>query len=385
MSERVDPAAVTALDRRFMAAAIRLARRHLGLTAPNPSVGAICVAMDPEGPRVLGRGVTALGGRPHAEPQALAQAAAAARGATLYVTLEPCSHYGRTPPCADAIVAAGIARVVVAVDDPDPRVSGHGYAKLRAAGITVVTGVSTEAARDGLAGHLSRVTRGRPHVVLKLAVSADHRIGRADVGNVAITGPAARARTHLMRAEADAVLVGIGTARIDDPDLTVRLPGMATLSPIRVVLDTQAGLSPESRLARTARDVPVRLIVGESADTERRHVLSALGVEIVPVPLGPDGRLDLAAALTALAAGGITSVMVEGGAGVAEALLACDLVDTIALFESDVLVGSDGLACPPALATALDPTVARFTATTRERWGADRLTLYDRVEDARSF
>jgi len=377
----VDPAAVTALDRRFMAAAVRLARRHLGLTAPNPSVGAIVVTDTPEGPRVLGRGVTALGGRPHAEPQALAEAGTSARGATLYVTLEPCSHYGRTPPCADAIVAAGIARVVVAVDDPDPRVSGHGYAKLRAAGITVVTGVLADEARDGLAGHLSRVTRGRPYVTLKLAVSADRRIGRTDVGNVAVTGPAARARTHVMRAEADAVLVGIGTALIDDPELTVRLPGMATLSPVRIVLDTDARLPPESRLAKTARDVPVRLIVGERADAERRRVLAALGVEILPVALGADGRLDLPAALTALAASGITSVMVEGGAGIAEALVACDLVDRVALFESDVVIGAEGVASPAALESALAPAAGRFTVIGRERPGADRLTLYDRIRD----
>ena len=377
-----DPAGVTDVDRRFMAAAIRLARRNLGLTAPNPCVGALVVAATPDGPRVVGRGVTALGGRPHAEPQALAQAGDAARGATLYVTLEPCSHYGRTPPCADAVIVAGISRVVVAVDDPDPRVCGHGYAKLRAAGITVVTGVLTAEARSGLAGHLARVTRGRPHVLLKLAVSADRRIGRRDRGNVAVTGEAARARVHLMRAESDAVLVGIGTALADDPALDVRLPGMAPTSPLRVVLDTAARLPPAGRLARTAHDRPVRLIVGDTADLARRAALAALGVEIVPVPSGPDGRLDLPAALTALAAGGITSVMVEGGADVAEALLAADLVDEIALFESDVVIGPDGVGWPPSLETALLPAARRFVVRGREHWGADRLTLYDRVRDA---
>ncbi|MCC8233771.1 bifunctional diaminohydroxyphosphoribosylaminopyrimidine deaminase/5-amino-6-(5-phosphoribosylamino)uracil reductase RibD [Pinisolibacter sp. MA2-2] len=368
----------SALDERFMGAAIRLARRHLGLTAPNPAVGAIVVSAGPDGPRVVGRGVTALGGRPHAEPQALAQAGAAARGATLYVTLEPCSHHGRTPPCADAIVAAGIRRVVCALDDPDPRVSGHGFARLEAAGIEVLRGVCAGEARDGLAGHLSRVTRGRPRVLLKLAVSADRRLGRRDQARLAITGPAARAVAQIMRAEADAILIGIGTARVDDPDLTVRLPGAGSLSPIRVVLDGACRLSPQSRLARTARDVPVRLIVADDAPDERRRALAALGVEIVPVPHGADGRIDLAAALAVLAGQGVTSVMVEGGAEVAAALIAADLVDDVALFTSDVVVGPGGVDLPAAIETALAPEARRFHVVDCRAVGADRLTRYAR-------
>ena len=369
---------VTALDRRFMGAAIRLARRHLGLTAPNPSVGALVVTTGEGAPRLVGRAVTALGGRPHAEPQALAMAGTAARGATLYVTLEPCAHHGRTPPCTDAIIAAGIARVVVAMPDPDPRVAGHGFARLRAAGIEVVEGVETEAARDGLAGHLSRIVRGRPWVRLKLAVSADRSIGRRDVGNVAITGPAARARTHLMRAEADAVLVGIGTAAIDDPDLTVRLPGMAATSPLRVVLDSAARLPLDGRLARTARDVPVRVLVGEGADPDRRRALAALGLDVVPVPEGRDGRIDPEAALARLAADGIGALMVEGGAEIAATLIGRDLVDEIALFDSDVRVGPDGLALPEVVEAALRPAAGRFRAVAHETVGADNLTWYRR-------
>ena len=367
----------TALDERFMAAAIRLARRGLGLTAPNPAVGALVVATTPDGPRVLGRGVTAPGGRPHAEPQALAEAGAAARGAPLYVTLEPCSHWGRTPPCADAIVAAGIARVVCALDDPDPRVSGHGFARLEAAGIEVVRGVGAAAAHDGLAAHFSRVTRGRPRVLLKLAVSADRRLGRRDEPNVAVTGPAARTRAQIMRLEADAILVGIGTVLVDDPELTVRLPGAAAASPIRVVLDTEANLPPQSRLAATARDVPVRLLVGEDADPARRRALAALGVEIVPVAVGADGRIDLSAALTVLAAAGVTSLMVEGGAEVASSLVERDLVDDVALFESDRLLGADALEWPAAVAAALASD--RFRLTGRETWGPDRLSLFRRA------
>jgi diaminohydroxyphosphoribosylaminopyrimidine deaminase/5-amino-6-(5-phosphoribosylamino)uracil reductase len=366
------------LDRRFMGAAIRLARRHLGLTAPNPSVGALVVTTGEGGARVVGRGVTALGGRPHAEPQALAQAGAAARGATLYVTLEPCAHHGRTPPCTEAIIAAGIARVVVALGDPDPRVAGHGFAKLRAAGIEVVEAVCAEAARDGLAGHLARVVRGRPRVILKLAVSADRCIGRRDAAKVAITGPLARARAQIMRAEADAIMVGIGTALIDDPDLTVRLPGLATASPQRVVLDASARLSPTSRLAMSARDVPVRLLVGERADPERRRLLAGLGVDVVPLPEGPDGRIDPEAALVRLAADGIGTLMVEGGAEVAATLIASDLVDDIALFESDVRVGPGGLELPAVVETALAPGAIGFAVVGRESVGPDRLTCYRR-------
>lgn len=365
---------VTALDRRFMGAAIRLARRHLGQTAPNPSVGAIVVGPGPDGPQVLGRGVTALGGRPHAEPQALAQAGAAARGATLYVTLEPCSHHGRTPPCTEAIIAAGIARVVVACGDPDPRVAGHGFARLRAAGITVVEGVCAEEASEGLAGHVSRVTRGRPMVQLKLAVSADRMLGRRNEPRLAVTGPAARAFVHALRAEVDAIVVGIGTALVDDPELTVRLPGLQNASPIRVVFDTAARLPLDGQLARTARDVPVRVLVGEGAPTDRRRALAALGVEVVPVPEGQDGRIDPDAALSILAAYGITSVMIEGGAEIAAALTERDLVDEIALFESDRVIGADGLRLPAAIEAAIEPD-GGFAVVARQLVGPDRFTL----------
>src|SRR5690606_8696089 len=208
-------------DARFMAAALRLGRRNLGLTATNPSVACLIVR---DGV-VLASAVTAPGGRPHAETQALAEAGAAARGATAYVTLEPCSHHGKTPPCAEALVAAGIARVVVSVTDPDERVAGRGLSILESAGIVVRTGVLETEGRDALAAYLIRQTRKRPHVTLKLAVSADGMIGRAGAGQVAITGPVSRGQVHVLRAETDAILVGIGTALADDPELTCRLPG----------------------------------------------------------------------------------------------------------------------------------------------------------------
>ncbi|MBY5771925.1 bifunctional diaminohydroxyphosphoribosylaminopyrimidine deaminase/5-amino-6-(5-phosphoribosylamino)uracil reductase RibD [Rhizobium leguminosarum] len=260
---------ITLHDERFMAAAIRLSRWHLGRTATNPSVGCLIVR---DGV-IVGRAVTALSGRPHAETQALAEAGALARGATAYVTLEPCSHHGRTPPCAEALIAYGVARVVISVTDPDPRVSGHGIAMLREAGIEVDAGVLEAEGRHSLAAYLTRQTKNRPYVTLKLAVSADGMIGREGAGQVAITGPEARAQVQALRAETDAILVGIGTAIADDPLLTVRTPGLESQSPIRIVLDPSLALPLTSKLVETAREVPVIVVASEevwplSADAE---------------------------------------------------------------------------------------------------------------------
>jgi len=250
---------ITPHDEHFMAAAIRLSRWHLGRTSTNPSVGCLIVR---DGV-VVGRAVTAVGGRPHAEPQALAEAGALARGATAYVTLEPCSHHGKTPPCAEALIAYGVARVVISVTDPDPRVSGRGIGMLREAGIEVDAGVLEAEGRRSLAGYLTRQTKNRPYVTLKLAVSADGMIGRKGEGQVAITGPLARAQVHALRAETDAILVGIGTAIADDPELTVRLPGLEAQSPIRIVLDPSLALPLTSKLVETARKVPVIVVASE--------------------------------------------------------------------------------------------------------------------------
>ncbi|MBB2791384.1 UNVERIFIED_ORG: diaminohydroxyphosphoribosylaminopyrimidine deaminase/5-amino-6-(5-phosphoribosylamino)uracil reductase [Rhizobium pisi] len=250
---------VTPDDEGFMAAAIRMSRLHLGRTATNPSVGCLIV----KDGAIVSQAVTALGGRPHAEPQALAEAGQLARGATAYVTLEPCSHHGKTPPCAEALIAYGVARVVISVTDPDPRVSGRGIAMLREAGIEVDSGVLEAEGRRSLAGYLTRQTKNRPYVTLKLAVSADGMIGRAGEGQVAITGPEARAEVQTLRAETDAILVGIGTAISDDPLLTVRTPGLETQSPIRIVLDPSLALPLTSKLVATAREVPVILVASE--------------------------------------------------------------------------------------------------------------------------
>ncbi|MDR3494407.1 MAG: bifunctional diaminohydroxyphosphoribosylaminopyrimidine deaminase/5-amino-6-(5-phosphoribosylamino)uracil reductase RibD [Ancalomicrobiaceae bacterium] len=367
-------------DRRLMRATIAYARRNLGRTWPNPSVGALVVRFDGDLPRVVARGVTEAGGRgkPHAERIALAAAGQAARGATLYVTLEPCSHYGTTPPCVEAIIAAGISRVVVAEGDPDSRVAGRGVKILRDAGVEVKTAVLADTAEPGLAGHFTRMRRGRPEVTLKLAVSADGAIGRTDAGRVAISGPEAKGRVHIMRAEHDAIVVGIGTALADDPELTVRLPGMAHRSPVRILFDSRARLPLDSKLVVSAREVPVWLVGGEAAPRHRIDALRGAGVDVLPVPMGPDGRIDPRHALASLAWKGITSVLVEGGAALGQELLNLDLVDELAVFRSPVVIGERRVAAPAAVTAILAGDVGRFEWIASHRVGADRLQQFRR-------
>jgi diaminohydroxyphosphoribosylaminopyrimidine deaminase/5-amino-6-(5-phosphoribosylamino)uracil reductase len=372
-------APVTELDRRFMDAAIRMGRRHLGLTRPNPSVGSIIVRQGPDGPEVVGRGTTSPGGRPHAERNALAEAGDRARGATLYVTLEPCSQHGKpTPGCAEAIIAAGVARVITAQEDPDSRVAGRGHALLRAAGVEVVVGVGAAEAERGLANHFTRMRRGRPRIFLKLAVSADGMVGRRHEGRVPITGPDARAFAQVMRSELDAVMVGIGTALLDDPELTVRLPGMEAASPDRIVIDSRARLPVTSKLVRMAATVPLYLVATEAAPRSRVEALRAAGVDILIVPAAPDGHVDLVKALTSLSWKGVPSILVEGGSELAGALLAQDLVDDLAVFRSAVEVGHDGVPAPAALGAIETGADDRYLPVDRRRIGADRLALYRR-------
>src|SRR6202158_3906770 len=269
-----------AADQRFMQLALTLGRRGQGRTWPNPAVGAVVV----KDGVIVGRGWTQPGGRPHAEPVALARAGEAARGATLYVTLEPCSHIGKSPPCADAIIAAGIARVVSAIEDPNPEVAGQGHAKLRAAGIAVDIGLGAAEAAHDHAGHFRRIRAKRPHVILKLAVSSDDKIGAAGRKPLAISGEAARARVHLLRAQCDAILVGIGTVLADNPRLTCRLPGMEARSPVRVVLDRSLRVPGTSRLVQSARETPLWVMTSNLAEAAARMELGAGG--------GPRVRLD---------------------------------------------------------------------------------------------
>jgi diaminohydroxyphosphoribosylaminopyrimidine deaminase/5-amino-6-(5-phosphoribosylamino)uracil reductase len=353
-------------DRRFMAATIRLSRHHLGLTATNPSVGTLIVRDDGAGPRIVGRAVTAIGGRPHAEPQALVEAGALARGATAYVTLEPCAHHGRTPPCAEALVTAGVTRVVGAASDPDPRVSGRGYAMLREAGIEVVERVLADEAADLMAGYLIRSVSKRPEVTLKLAVSSDGMIGARGLGQVPITGDLSRAQVHAMRAETDAILVGIGTALADDPELTCRLPGLEGRSPARIVLDGDARLPADSKLARSARDVPVLVAASIDADPGRKATLVARGAEFIGAEL-IDGLVALPELLDDLAERGIATLMVEGGAAIAGQFLKDGLVDRIALYSGPNAVGGGGVESP----LTRDAIPAGFRLVREARFGDD--------------
>jgi diaminohydroxyphosphoribosylaminopyrimidine deaminase/5-amino-6-(5-phosphoribosylamino)uracil reductase len=354
-----------------MALALSLGRRGLGRTWPNPAVGAVIV----KDGVIIGRGWTQPGGRPHAEIEALRRAGAAARGATLYVTLEPCSHHGKSPPCADAVIAAGIARVVSALEDPNPEVAGQGHARLRQAGIAVDTGIGADEASRDHAGHIRRMRDGRPHVLLKLAISADGKAGAAGRQPVTITGAAVRDRVHLLRARSDNIMIGIGTAIADDPLLTCRLPGLEKASPVRVVLDSALRLPPGSRLVHTAREAPVWVIAGMNAPVAAEVALQAKGVEVLRAG-GSGGRLDLAAVLKLLAARGITRLMVEGGPTLAAALIAADLVDEAILFHSAKAVGADGVvALDDAAEAALTQRLKRISA---EPVGPDRQESYRR-------
>ena len=354
-----------------MALALNLGRRGLGRTWPNPAVGAVIV----KNGAIVGRGWTQAGGRPHAEIEALRRAGAAAHGATLYVTLEPCSHHGKSPPCADAVVAAGVARVVSALEDPNPEVAGEGHARLRAAGIAVEVGVGADAAHRDHAGHIRRMRDGRPHVLLKLAMAADGKAGAAGRQPVAITGEAVRDRVHLFRAQSDAIMIGVGAALADDPLLTCRLPGMEKDLPIRVVLDSTLRLPLGSRLVQTAREVPVWAIAGMNAPRPAEEALRAKGVEVLRAGASC-GRLDVAAVLKLLAGRGITRLMVEGGPTLAAALIAADLVDAAILFHSPKSLGDDGIdAFDPAAWATLMQHLKRVAS---ETVGSDRQDVYER-------
>ena len=362
-------------DRRFMASALRLGRNGLGRTAPNPSVGAVVVRTEGNDAIVVGRGCTAPGGRPHAETVALEQAGEAARGATLYATLEPCSHEGQAPPCINAIKAAGIGRVVMTVDDPDPRVGGRGRQALEEAGIAVTTGVLADEARRDHAGHFSRVERGRPHINLKLAVSADGMIGKREGERMIITGPPALAAVQIMRAQADAVMVGIGTVLVDDPRLTVRLPGLLDRSPLRVVVDPSARIPIETKLVSTARELPVACIVGPDAPADKKTALEAAGVTLIETGEGQHG-FSLPEAMSALSDMGITRLLVEGGAKLAASLFEEDLLDEIVLFRAPVVVGPDGVRALEGYAMSAIERSPRYRQIETGVVGEDRLRRY---------
>jgi diaminohydroxyphosphoribosylaminopyrimidine deaminase/5-amino-6-(5-phosphoribosylamino)uracil reductase len=363
-----------------MAAALALAARSLGSVHPNPAVGCILVRDDgPSGEgRVVGRGWTQASGRPHAETEALRRAGAQAKGATAYVTLEPCAHFGETPPCADALVAAGISRAVIAIEDPDPRVAGRGIAKLREAGIEVTTGVMAAEARELNAGFLMRIGQGRPLVTWKVASTLDGRIATHRGDSQWITGETARNMAHGLRATHDAVMVGVGTVLADDPALTCRLPGLSDRSPIRIVVDGRLHLPLTSQLVMTARLIPTWVVTLQGNDERRRDAFTACGIEVIEVPDGAEGSLDLPKTLQRLGERGITRLLLEGGSRVAGGFLRAGLIDRIAWFRAPRLIGGDGV--PAASAIGVDllfdtPVFARSGVTEA---GSDLLETYVR-------
>jgi diaminohydroxyphosphoribosylaminopyrimidine deaminase / 5-amino-6-(5-phosphoribosylamino)uracil reductase len=363
-------------DLRWMEAALNLGARSLGLAAPNPAVGAILV----KDGAVVGRGATAPGGRPHAERIAIDHAGEAARGATLYVTLEPCSHFGVSPPCVDAVIAAGVARVVSAMEDPNPLVGGQGHARLREAGIAVSVGAGAAQARQDHLGHILRVTAGRPCVTLKLAETAD---GFASAGandaRLRITGQIADLRVQVMRSAHDAIMVGIETALVDDPALTVRLAGVDR-KPLRVVLDTHLRLPEGSRVASTAGEIQTLVIAGPAAPDDAARRLENLGVMIGRVPVDAEGHVDLHQALRALSVRGITRVFSEGGPKVAARLIGLKLADEVALITADKPLGRPGVPALDAQARAALLDGSRYRPLETMNYGPDTMRLWQRAD-----
>jgi diaminohydroxyphosphoribosylaminopyrimidine deaminase/5-amino-6-(5-phosphoribosylamino)uracil reductase len=359
-------------DARFMALAFTLGRRGLGNTWPNPAVGAVIVKDNV----IVGRGWTQPGGRPHAEVEALRQAKKNAQGATLYTTLEPCSHQGKSPPCADAIIKAGITRVVSALEDPNPEVAGQGHERMRAKGIAVEVGLCADEARRAHAGHIMRVANKRPHVLLKLAISADGKAGLAGRKPAAITGDAAWTRVFQMRAASDAILVGIGTILSDNPQLTCRLPGMAERSPVRVILDASLKLPLSTSVVATVRDTPTWVFTSSKTSAIAEEILQQKGCKVFRVG-DVQGRLNLDEVLKVLAEQGITRLMVEGGPQVAGSIAAAQLVDELALLRGEKTIGETGI--EPLEDMPIDGLTGQLHSRGREKLGPDMLEMFERA------
>ena len=364
----------TSLDRRMMMAALTLARGALGTTAPNPAVGCVIA----QGERIVGQGATQPGGRPHAEVMALREAGAAAQGATAYVTLEPCSHHGRTPPCADALIEAGVARVVIAfAHDPDPRVQGRGTARLRAAGIKVETALMERDAEETLRGFLKAQRQGLPWVTVKLGVTLDGCIATKSGESRWITGPGARKVVQRMRAEHDAILVGIGTVLADDPGLRSALPGFEDRPRWRVVADSALRTPLDSQLVRRAATHPLILLGAPDAAPDRAQALREAGVTVLTVARDDSGRLDLTEGLRALKEVGLTSILNEGGSQLAGALLRAGLVDRLAWHRAPILLGDSGLPALQGLGIERLTDAIRLRFLARQEYEDDVLETYD--------
>lgn len=354
-----------------MRAALALARRGLGQTAPNPSVGCVIVKQG----RVLGRGRTAAGGRPHAETEALKMAGQAARGATAYVTLEPCAHTGKTPPCAEALVAAGIARVVVGTTDPNPKVNGQGLAILRQGGITVTEGVLQRESQAVISGFTKVILAGRPLIRLKLASTLDGRIATKTMESQWLTGEPARRAAHAMRGRHDAVLVGVGTVLADNPELTCRIEGFTAAPPARIVVDSHLRTPLMSKLVRSAAQSPLWILHRDGADTARKKALEQAGVKLFEIP-GCAAGVDLPEAMKLLAKRGITRLLAEGGGTIAAGLLRDHLVDRLAWFHAPAIIGGDGWPSAQGFGVKSLAQMPRFIPMAQERWGEDMLSTF---------
>ncbi|WP_180966863.1 bifunctional diaminohydroxyphosphoribosylaminopyrimidine deaminase/5-amino-6-(5-phosphoribosylamino)uracil reductase RibD [Cohaesibacter celericrescens] len=365
-------------DEQLMGLALRLGRRGAGLTAENPAVGCVIVRHGKDGAVIVGRGWTQQGGRPHAERVALAEAGNRAQGATAYVTLEPCSHHGKSSPCAEALIEAGIANLVCAHPDPDPRVAGRGFALLTQHAIKTTTGLLEKQAHRDLCGFLSRTVRGRPWLQVKMALSLDGMIGEKNVGNFPITGPEAKARTYGLRARADAILVGVETVLVDDPSLTVRLSGLNEHSPIRIVLDSKGRTPLDSQLVQSANDVPVWIVTTGAIAADKALALESQGCQVLLVDQDANGHTDLTQTLDLLGEKGINKILAECGAVLSRALLNQSLVDEFFLYRSTKLVGENGLV---ALNGDPDKTLEHFgfTADRKETLGKDTMQVYIRA------
>ena len=362
-----------------MRAALALARRGLGVVWPNPAVGCVLVREDKRD-RVVGRGWTQPGGRPHAESEALQRAGQEmARNATAYVTLEPCDHLGDTPPCSQALAAAGVRRAVIAVEDPDPRVHGQGIARLAAAGLAVSTGLLGDEASRLNAGFFIRIGQGRPLITLKVAATLDGRIATHTGASQWITGETARAQAHRLRAEHDAVLIGIGTALADAPRLTCRLPGLEQRSPVRIVVDSRLRLPEDSPLVETARQTPTWVITLRGGKAGKRDALTERGVTVIKADPGPADRPDVGWMVAEFGRRGLTRVLVEGGGGWGAELLRAPPVDRLAWFRAPRLIGGDGMPAAAALGVDDPAQAPEFTRTAVLPAGPDILETYERI------
>lgn len=359
-----------------MRLALTLAKRGLGQSWPNPSVGAVIVNRG--GNEIAGCGMTGQGGRPHAEAVALAEAGEAARGGTLYVTLEPCSHYGKTPPCADAIIKAGVARVVYGMVDPDPRVSGAGLARLERHGVAVEQSPLAKDARWLTLGHTLRLTEGRPFVQMKLAIGSDGLVPAGDGGPVWVSAPETRAFGHLLRAQSDAIAVGAGTVKTDNPQLTCRLPGLFHRSPIRVIFASQADVPTSTRLFEDIASVPVWILTAAGAPRRQIEALEAAGARILQLEPDSSGQIPLQLALRALAQRGITRLFVEGGPTLAKSFLQAGVVDEFILFHARRAAGPGGLLPFGNVGLELLEKMTDLHLASKRRMADDEIRFYRR-------